>query len=287
MRHPSYLLNPGDMFSVDPESVMYATGARKFDKTKPYTKQGDASDESEPQNIPRIKKIVTAEENLKEEDVQDGLTEFEATENEEVLAADPREALKTIMAKARSILDDPSEKAKLSGKKKQDLRSFKRQVRATLSKIRKNSTETTVEGESVEETVEGLQATLAKLTGEDVSESTLKESNKSDNAQINPVRDAKLLRDALDLVEDSDNSSAQSSSLGKVEDASKAYSTPWQPRQFMSAFAFIPRFLEVNHKICSAVYLRHPVARPGMVEVPSPFSEETYALAHNWYLRRR
>ena len=70
-------------------------------------------------------------------------------------------------------------------------------------------------------------------------------------------------------------------------DATKPYATPWKPRDFMSAFAFIPRYLEVNQKICSAVYLRHPVARPGLAEVPTPFHGETMALAFNWYLRRR
>lgn len=29
MRHPSYLLNPGDLFQVEPDRVMYATGAPK------------------------------------------------------------------------------------------------------------------------------------------------------------------------------------------------------------------------------------------------------------------
>ncbi|KAI7219475.1 hypothetical protein KC365_g12305, partial [Hortaea werneckii] len=70
-------------------------------------------------------------------------------------------------------------------------------------------------------------------------------------------------------------------------DPAKPYATPWKPRDFMSAFAFIPRYLEVNQKICSAVYLRHPVARPGLAEVPTPFSHETMALGFNWYLRRR
>jgi len=70
-------------------------------------------------------------------------------------------------------------------------------------------------------------------------------------------------------------------------DTTKPYATPWRPRPYMSAFAFVPRYLEVNHKICSAVYLRHPVARPGLSEVPTPFSAETQQLAFNWYLRRR
>ena len=70
-------------------------------------------------------------------------------------------------------------------------------------------------------------------------------------------------------------------------DASKSYATPWRPREWMSAFAFIPRYLEVHHKICSAVYVRHPVVRPGLAEVPTPYALHVNGLAHNWYLRRR
>lgn len=69
-------------------------------------------------------------------------------------------------------------------------------------------------------------------------------------------------------------------------DPNKPYATPWRPRPFMQAFAFIPRYLEVNQNICAAVYLRHPVCRPGFAEVPTPFSPEISQLAHSWYLRR-
>ena len=70
-------------------------------------------------------------------------------------------------------------------------------------------------------------------------------------------------------------------------DESKPYATPWTPREYLSAFAFIPRYLEVNQNICAAVYLRHPVAKPGFSEVPSPYSEQSNANAFAWYLRRR
>lgn len=70
-------------------------------------------------------------------------------------------------------------------------------------------------------------------------------------------------------------------------DRSKPYATPWKPRPWMAPFVFIPRYLEVNQNICAAVYLRHPVARPGLAEVPSPFTIETNQLAFTWYLRRR
>ncbi|PFH55614.1 hypothetical protein XA68_17946 [Ophiocordyceps unilateralis] len=78
--------------------------------------------------------------------------------------------------------------------------------------------------------------------------------------------------------------------LGEVSenlvDDKKPYATPWRPRPYMSAFAFIPRYLEVNPYVCAAVYLRHPVARKGLAEVPTPFSYLTSQLAHNWYLGR-
>ncbi|CAD6501211.1 BgTH12-01465 [Blumeria graminis f. sp. triticale] len=72
-----------------------------------------------------------------------------------------------------------------------------------------------------------------------------------------------------------------------IDSGSKSYPTPWRPRKFMSAFAFIPRYLEVRQSICAGVYLRHPVARPGLSEVPSPYPMEIMQLAYNWYLRRR
>jgi len=70
-------------------------------------------------------------------------------------------------------------------------------------------------------------------------------------------------------------------------DDTKPYYTPWKPRDFLNVFAYIPRYLEVNHNICHAVYLRHPVARKGECEVPTPFTADTMQLAHSWYLRRR
>lgn len=64
------------------------------------------------------------------------------------------------------------------------------------------------------------------------------------------------------------------------------YATPWQPRAWMKPWVFIPRYLEVNHKICAAVYLRHPVARKGQAEVPTPFHYFSNQLAHAWYVTK-
>lgn len=68
--------------------------------------------------------------------------------------------------------------------------------------------------------------------------------------------------------------------------AKKPYATPWQPRAWMKPWCFVPRYLEVNHKICAAVYLRHPVARKGQAEVPTPFHYFSNQLAHAWYVTK-
>lgn len=63
--------------------------------------------------------------------------------------------------------------------------------------------------------------------------------------------------------------------------------TRFVPKDYMSAFAFLPVYLEVSYETCSAVYLRDPVARPGNVEVPSHLPNSVHALAANWYQRGR
>ncbi|KAG8627032.1 hypothetical protein KVT40_004515 [Elsinoe batatas] len=299
MRHPGYLLNPGDMFQVEPERVLYATGARKFDKSSPDTSQGrDMSGEEgkssrwrdEGRELDEDEGLdEDLEEALETEGTQEGPGQGESLELAEAeIPADPKKALRDLLSEAKEILADPKEKAKMSGKQKQAMRAFSRQVKSTMSKIRGD----TLAGAPAGETVEDLQATLEKLLGGEASTTTSASETSEDKTEENtgkedeedgriyPHRDARLLRQALDLA--SENEGA----MGSI-DASKPYATPWQPREFMSAFAFVPRYLEVNHKICSAVYLRHPVARPGLAEVPSPYNEEVYELAHNWYLRRR
>ncbi|ORY86774.1 hypothetical protein BCR37DRAFT_123560 [Protomyces lactucae-debilis] len=59
------------------------------------------------------------------------------------------------------------------------------------------------------------------------------------------------------------------------------------PKPFMSAFAFVPAYLQVDFETCSAVYLRDPVARPGHTEVPSPFPAPVHGLAYSMYERGR
>lgn len=175
MIHPGYMLNPGDMFSVDPERVLTATGAPKGAPVKRKKSAAEAGEEE----------IEESEEAAVEEPVED----------KEEAAADSKD------------------------------------------------------GAAAEDAAEGAAA--------------------EDDGYIKPGK-----------------KSAKEDPLNPI-DPMKPYATPWRPRDFLSPFAFIPRYLEVNFNICHAVYLRHPVARPGSSEVPSPFGPETQQLAFHWFLRRR
>ncbi|KAF8598868.1 alpha-L RNA-binding motif-containing protein, partial [Ceratobasidium sp. AG-I] len=58
---------------------------------------------------------------------------------------------------------------------------------------------------------------------------------------------------------------------------------------FASPNLFIPAYIEPAFNTCSAVYVRHPTARPGYSEIPSPFGAdgEVMRFAWEWYKRVR
>jgi hypothetical protein len=67
--------------------------------------------------------------------------------------------------------------------------------------------------------------------------------------------------------------------------AGKAYFTL---PAYASPHLFVPAYLEPNFKTCSAVYVRHPTARPGYSEIPSPYDAdgEIMSLAWEWFKKK-
>jgi len=65
--------------------------------------------------------------------------------------------------------------------------------------------------------------------------------------------------------------------------------TPFNLPDYASPFIFVPAYLEVSFPTCSTVYLRHPTARPGYSEIPTPFDAdgEVVRLAWEWYSKVR
>lgn len=284
MKYPGYLLNPGDMFQVDPERVMFATGAPKL-TAKSITPARRTEDGDEAQEEKAAPEPV--------EEIED--------EGEEIdIDRSPREVLKDLQAQAKNILS--SERDKIGAKKKQDLRGFTKAVKRMLSRSGNSSILT----DSLEAQFEELKNQLRiqrrnqregrtarpseqgrkTKEGEDSPDKPLAEAQLDAEEAPDPVtpdEEINMLsdRDLADLQQ------ALQTSIDNPIDTAKPYATPWRPRDYMSAFTFIPRYLEVNQNICAAVYLRHPVARPGLAETPTPFSLDVSSAAYVWYLRRR
>lgn len=80
-----------------------------------------------------------------------------------------------------------------------------------------------------------------------------------------------------------------SSSITKDADGSVHGQTPFRLPDYATPFVFIPAYLEVSFPTCSTIYLRHPTARPGYSEIPTPYDAdgEVVRLAWEWYAKVR
>ncbi|CAN8102828.1 unnamed protein product [Discula destructiva] len=316
MNHATYLLNPGDMFQVEPDAVMFATGKIK---TKADAQQQSAGAQREP----RKRKAKKANTKNKEEEASDeaaaapeadegSLEPAEGAEDaQEVTGTSPEEVqrrLRLLARNARRILALDADE--LGVKNKQRLRAFMKRAKNMTSQLGRKDGESAVttdlmatikeafedmvlhdtkfaaEAEqsgafSAEEAADAVEAAESASGGDDAAA-----AKKAEGKEAKPKRVREPMRELNDEEKQRLEELVREYEDNPV-DHSKPYKTPWEPRPFMSPFAFIPRYLEVNQNICAAVYLRHPVARQGMAEIPSPFPPAVQELAFNWYLRRR
>ncbi|QPH12060.1 hypothetical protein C2857_004097 [Epichloe festucae Fl1] len=346
MVHPSYQLNPGDMFQVDVDKVMYGTGQQKapegnkrlIDNLKARKKKSEAFYKTAISKAAANSSMesTSAEAAAAEGEAAEETTEKQRSESAEEKSTGPglealsgeeswqlnNRALKFLLKDVKKILkNNPKD---LSAKEKKQLRLFRADAKRFLSHPEDSALD-------VQELMEELQLQMKshelmresfeKLTIQPVSSTatdsdpapadTTSSPSPSDDV-VTPVgqqpehnRQRQIDKGLEGLSEEQKEKAVRimgESQLSRDEmrklarllqydeenpiDDTKPYATPWRPRPFMSAFAFIPRYLEVNPNICAAVYLRHPVARKGMAEVPTPFGYLTNQLTHNWYLER-
>lgn len=260
MPYPGYLLNPGDMFQVEPSSVMYATGAPK---SRSSTARKVAKEQAAARAAAREENPAPKNPN-QEEKIQILSTREEPTSKE------LKEHMQSLMIDVENVLNED-----VGAKDKQKFRAFRQTVRKAVSLWNK----------ATPETVSTLDSQFTFLK-DALNARRAAQSDASAEEEPTPMfsaEDQKKLKTAFEKLK----LETEHTSAWNKRDAKAPYATPWRPRDYMSAFAFIPRYLEVNQNICAAVYLRHPVARPGLAEVPTPFHPETGQLAFNWYLRRR
>jgi ribosomal protein S4 len=262
MVYPGYALNPGDMFQVEPSSVMFATGA-------PKTQSGVA------RRIVRERAAQRAEEreqNGGQTPKQPKTTDTALTQptREEPTPAELKKQLQDLMEQVDGVLAED-----VGAKDKQKFRALRQSIRKAISLWRTANPETI-------STLDTQFDFIKNQIAERSAPSSLRDSATPAEPLISEEDQARL-RSAFDKL----RLETEHTSAWNKRNARAPYATPWRPRDYMSAFAFIPRYLEVNQNICAAVYLRHPVARQGLAEVPTPFHIETGQLAFNWYLRNR
>ena len=152
MVHPGYMLNPGDMFSVDQDQVLFATGAPKRSLKEMKEAEGAGGEGEE-----------------KKGEVEEGSGGWGGEVNEDGLG---------------SKVTSPTE---------------------------------------------------PKEPGED-GEGHVEFDGRSGPQETETERKKREARENLKALEKDPNN---------VIDMSKPYATPWRPRDYMSPFAFIPRYLEV------------------------------------------
>lgn len=322
MIHPSYQLNPGDMFQVEIEKVMYGTGVQKQkDPTKHAVKRaigGLDANEKRAREANAGAKAVEVEAEAEETEKAEAVEEAAAEVDEEAELAVQVHRVKVLLRTVRDIIRGDTKN--FSAKQIIQLRVFRDYAKRLLA--RPNASASELSNESVIHEIQSQIQTLRALPAfrkadpifeEEVEEEVSVEETSEQKKQremkqqkrfefkkqvldkgLEGIADPELKERAYNILKTENLTKQEVRRLAQIMrkdaenpyDESKPYLTPWQPRPFMSAFAFIPRYLEVNPNICAAVYLRHPVARKGMAEVPTPFNYLTNQLAHNWYLER-
>ncbi|KAF8269441.1 hypothetical protein EI94DRAFT_1660017 [Lactarius quietus] len=91
---------------------------------------------------------------------------------------------------------------------------------------------------------------------------------------------------AAEELKDEPPVSTEQSSTSVAKDKSL---TPFHLPAYASPFIFIPAYLEVSFPTCSVIYVRHPTARPGYSEIPTPYDAdgEVVRLVWEWYSKVR
>ncbi|KAL0958828.1 hypothetical protein HGRIS_014145 [Hohenbuehelia grisea] len=73
------------------------------------------------------------------------------------------------------------------------------------------------------------------------------------------------------------------------DSSGKEQLTPFHLPPYAAPWLFIPAYIEPSFKTCSAIYVRHPTARPGYSEIPTPYDAdgEVIRFAWEWYVKSR
>lgn len=119
--------------------------------------------------------------------------------------------------------------------------------------------------------------------------------NDTEAAAGNPVEGAEETNETEGEIQEA---AVASESEAKPREVESHKGQPWTRNQkltpfvlppYASPFIFIPAYIEPSFATCSAVYVRHPTARPGYSEIPTPYDAdgEVVRFAWEWYAKQR
>ena len=257
------------MFSVDPPRALWGLGANngKLDRLRDILHTDMRIMRNPPPVKRRESRALSTQatqpadeaEDIDDEEFDDVEEDEEPGPETDIAAADlnaRKKKLRDLLAQTREVVARGKEKKTINNKTKQMLRAFAKDVKRSQSQVRKFHS---LDILALEDRFTELNDSMKRVPARTPEEEPEPQPESEQVVPEEETEERKKLRDG----------------------------PRWVPRPYLSPFAFIPRYLEVNHAICSAVYLRHPVCGPGFAEVPTPYGLETGALAFNWYLRRR
>ncbi|KAG7665781.1 uncharacterized protein J8A68_000606 [[Candida] subhashii] len=318
IKHCSYPLQSGDIFSVNPVKVLYALG-----KAKPGLEQALEVDQQQIQSWNQYVEQFKA-------NPQDELAKARANPDDFHSSA-VLEELKNRLSIVRNTINSRQDEVTLESIFVDILDTAKKATETVgaegAGKVNKEtfagSTQRLSRFSVYEKLAKANHPLLDKFDTEEVTAFLANTAEKSDNekALLRSIRDyltdiqkaewAKIRKDPefggyqaselannLQPVEELDKDQVlENESSAKIDlpwqkgifgrqDPTKPYFTPWKPRGFLGCFAILPHHIEISFETCHAVYLRDPIARPGHSEVITPFDESVHERAHMYYRRK-
>ncbi|KAK6458988.1 mitochondrial S4 ribosomal protein [Scheffersomyces xylosifermentans] len=324
IKHPSFPLQSGDVFSVKPEKVLLAMGrtkpslekAIKVDNTQIITwnrhvksvqenpREAWEAKQKKPQSLNTLKENdVSAEDFNKkvEEDMKN--KQNEATREAiltQILAIAHNAGKDNVSVETFNELGAANAQKgytvykKLADAKHSLVSDFSIEKTSLYINKKSDDSESPAEKQLIR-SVKQILRELQKSTWETIrveaqdkqaSDKIVTASFTSDFAK-KLVPHEKLDKEAI--LEDESSAKInlpwQKALFGRA-DPSKPYFTPWAPRPFIGCFAILPSHIEVSFDTCHAVYLRDPIARPGHSEVITPFPDHLHERAYMFYARK-
>ncbi|KAK9455242.1 hypothetical protein V1511DRAFT_339234 [Dipodascopsis uninucleata] len=290
MRYPSYQLKPGEVFSVDPESVMYALG-----RSKPSEELSAKVDKYQ------LRKFRSFLESAKKDPRRMFNQKFEPLsidgryDSNELFLSLQKRASGRLQEKIQNLKQLTAEE--IDAKIPEELKSIKK---GKESSSNKKVLDLKARAYDMMEKEELLSVKdFATVSISDELKNLVKEVIEARNdAQIDDYEKLLLVfkkpSSVFDnkwyypyLEEYSGSKMPWQDCPYGLQNPSKKYFTPWTPRTFLAPFAIVPSHLEISFRTCHAVYLRDPIARRGQSEVISPLPLNMHEQAFLFYVRNR